>query len=364
MAWLWHVPVYLVDLALMVYLSFVLGDLVDLLDKKTKISGAFIGGVLLAAVTSLPELFTAISSIFFVNQPEYVVGDLLGSIIFDLVVLSVETLIFVKSFRNAKLDKFHLFNGIACLLMYGFAAYAFFAPENAQVMLGDINLMSILIFVLYILTLVFQPKEKEEEKEEEDALDVTKEDILPEQEKGMNSWSVRKIWVMFALCSVLLIGSSIALTYLTSFLQADFPVLTGSVAGALLLGIGTSIPELISSFQLFKKKNFDAGFGNIIGSCTFDFAIFALADFLTWHQWNTPTQANKYADVTLRGIYISSPDAVQFEIFGLVVAGLTILFLLLKVFTKIFEKKKGLAYTITGIWAAACVAMYLIIYII
>lgn len=55
MAW-WHIPVYLVDLTAMVLLSFFLGDLVDTLDKKTKISGAFIGGVLLAAVTPLPEL--------------------------------------------------------------------------------------------------------------------------------------------------------------------------------------------------------------------------------------------------------------------------------------------------------------------
>lgn len=37
MAW-WHIPVYLVDLASMVLLPFFFGDLVDTLDKKTKIS--------------------------------------------------------------------------------------------------------------------------------------------------------------------------------------------------------------------------------------------------------------------------------------------------------------------------------------
>lgn len=67
MAW-WHIPVYLVDLASMILLSFFLGDLVDTLDKKTKISGAFIGGVLLAAVTSLPELFTSLSLFHLLRQ--------------------------------------------------------------------------------------------------------------------------------------------------------------------------------------------------------------------------------------------------------------------------------------------------------
>lgn len=136
----------------------------------------------------------------------------------------------------------------------------------------------ILIFLLYILTLVLQPKEKEEEDVPSSA---------PQAQKGLISWSLPKIWIAFTIASLLLIGTSIALTYLTKFLQNDFPeFLSGSVASALLLGIGTSIPELISAAQLFRRKNYDAGFGNMIGSCTFDFAIFALADFLSWRQWN------------------------------------------------------------------------------
>ena len=45
---------YIVLAALVVVLSVKLADYVDLIDKKTDISGAFIGGVVLAAVTSLP----------------------------------------------------------------------------------------------------------------------------------------------------------------------------------------------------------------------------------------------------------------------------------------------------------------------
>ena len=247
----WIYPVYLVDLVVMVGLSFFLGDLVDKLDKKTKISGAFIGGVLLAAVTSLPELFTALPSIFLVNEPEYVVGDLLGSIVFDMVCLLLETLIFVKNFRNAKLQKFHLVNAGGCLLM-----------------------------------------------------------------------------------------------------------------GALSLGIGTSIPEIVSTAQLFKKKNYDAGFGNMIGSCTFDFAIFALSDFLTWHQYNNHVDSNGEFIISQRGLYIANADSIQFEIFGAIVCVLTIALMLFKIFSKAFEKKKALCYTVTSVIAIASLALYLLIYII
>ena len=340
----WIYPVYFLDLVAMVVLSMMLGNLVDMLDKKTKISGAFIGGVLLAAVTSLPELFTAFSSIFLVHNASFVVGDILGSIIFDLVVLAIETFIWVKHFHEAKFQRWHVFNGIFCLAMYGCAAYAFFAPANWQLMLGDINVVSIVIFALYIITLLIQPKTSDEEEEEE---------------KEVPSWSLMKIWVLFAISSVLLIGTSIALTYLTAAIQNEIPALSGSVAGALLLGIGTSIPEIISTAQLFRKKNYDAGFGNMIGSCTFDFAILAVADFASWHQ-----MAEGLSNVAERGIYIVEPDAIQFEIAGIAVCAAVILFCLLRSCTKLFTEKKVLGYVLTGILAVGCTAAYVLVFAI
>ena len=337
----WIYPVYVLDLVAMVFLSMMLGNLVDMLDKKTKISGAFIGGVLLAAVTSLPELFTAFSSIFLVHNASFVVGDILGSVIFDLVVLAIETFIWVKHFHEAKFQRWHVFNGIFCLAMYGCAAYAFFAPTNWQLMLGDINVVSIIIFALYIITLFIQPKTSDDE----------------EEEKEVPSWSLTKIWVLFAISSVLLIGTSIALTYLTAAIQNEIPALSGSVAGALLLGIGTSIPEIISTAQLFIKKNYDAGFGNMIGSCTFDFAILAVADFASWHQ-----MAEGLSNVAERGIYIAEADAIQFEIAGIAVCAAVILFCLLRSCTKLFANKKVLGYVLTGILAVGCTAAYILVF--
>ena len=53
---------YLIIATVVVFASIKLSNYVDLLDKKTNLSGALLGGILLAAVTSLPELFTSISS--------------------------------------------------------------------------------------------------------------------------------------------------------------------------------------------------------------------------------------------------------------------------------------------------------------
>ena len=103
---MWFIyPLYVVLLCFVVFFSGKLADLVDLLDKKNKISGAFLGGVLLAAVTSLPEFFTAISAVTIVNSPELVIGDILGSDIFNLTVLALLTISFYRHFKTSKIDK-------------------------------------------------------------------------------------------------------------------------------------------------------------------------------------------------------------------------------------------------------------------
>lgn len=344
----WIYPVYVVDLAAMVFLAFALGDLVDLLDKKTKLSGAFLGGVLLAVVTSLPELFTSLSSIFVVNEPEFVVGDIFGSIIFNLAVLMLETLLFLKRVRGCKIKRFHVWNALLCLAMYGFSAYAFFAPASWQLMLGDINAMSILIFALYILSLFLQPKEKGEEGP---------------KEAPKNSWSVKKTVLFFSLCSLGLVGTSIALTYLTKLIQIELPFLSGSVAGALLLGIGTSIPEVVSTAQLLRKKNADAAIGNMVGSCTFDFAIFAFSDFLSWRAWNNASSSSGDYLISERGLFIASLDAFQLEIGGAIVCLLASLFLAYWCFSPSFGKKKRLCYAVAGVTATLCLAVYLAVFV-
>ncbi len=59
---------------------------------------------------------------------------------------------------------------------------------------------------------------------------------------------------------------------------AEMYNLQRGLAGALFLGIATSLPEIVSTFSLVRLGNFDAGYGNIIGSCLFNFGVIAVAD--------------------------------------------------------------------------------------
>lgn len=255
-----------------VFFSKKLADYVDALDKKTKISGAFIGAVLLAAVTSLPELFTSISATILIpDGADLVIGNILGSNLFNLAIIGVALIFFFRLFAKNKIEYKTQYIVIgACLLIYGVIAYGILAPASAQPILGPINFIAILIFIIYGLAIFFQPKSKEEDDEEE------------KEEDPLKELTVKQVGIRFAIFAVLLVATSIFITYATDALSEQLFKGNDTIAGAIFLAIATSLPELTSTFVLCKKGNFNAALGDISGSCLFNFLIIGIAEFMSF----------------------------------------------------------------------------------
>jgi len=53
----------------------------DIIAEKTGLGRVWIGIVLMASITSLPELVTGISSVTYVNVPDIAVGNVIGACI-------------------------------------------------------------------------------------------------------------------------------------------------------------------------------------------------------------------------------------------------------------------------------------------
>ena len=109
---------YLIIAAVVVFASIKLSDYVDLLDKKTNLSGALLGGILLAAVTSLPELFTSISSTLLIKRNSFVLGNILGSNLFNMCLFFIPYVFFFVNLVKAKVGKSHLFSMLFIGLLY------------------------------------------------------------------------------------------------------------------------------------------------------------------------------------------------------------------------------------------------------
>jgi cation:H+ antiporter len=262
--------IYLVLASLVIFLSIKLSKYVDLLDKKTKIAGALLGGILLAGVTSLPELFTSLTGTIIVGKNDLVLGNIMGSDFFDIMIFGVVYFLFFKKFTEGKVGKQHYLSCLfTALMLIAVTIAAFVFSANGWLIGGYFNPMSFVIIAIYVISIIISPKT--EEKEENEEVD--------------DSLSVKQIWIRFTLASIVLIAASITVTIVTDKVVGPAPDgfdIGETFGGSLFLGVATSLPEVTATIALCRKKNFDAAYGDIIGSCTFNIIILAIADALSF----------------------------------------------------------------------------------
>lgn len=253
--------------ACVVLFSIRLSHYVNLLDQKTTLASAFIGGVMLAAVTSLPELMTSITSVAAVGKPELVIGNILGSDLFNAAVLGVVFLLYFKQLRSTvRVSASHRVTGGCVIVVYAMLLVSLLTKSS--LFFYGVSLLSIAILALYIWSV-------RKMSNDENTADKAKEDTNP--------LTVKQVALRFAFYSVLLVAASIGITYASDYLAVQVGLGT-TVAGALLLGIATSLPELISCFVLARLGNFNAVVGNIVGSNLFNFAILTISDVVYWNR--------------------------------------------------------------------------------
>ena len=274
--------IYALIAAAVTMLSIKAADYVELIDKKTSLSGAFIGGILLSAVTSLPELFTSLSSTLLLDEPGLCLGNILGSDLFNLAVLAVLIVVFNRSFAVA--DIAHGHQNVLWLLLIAYGAITLNMLGVLSVELFTVSITSVVLIACYAASIKYLSNEDSGEDSEEDTSPLTLKQVL----------------IRFALVAVGIVVLSILISQVTDMLAEELG-LGKSMAGALFMGVATSLPELSSTIALFRKKCFDIAVGNIVGSNIFNLIILALCDVL----------------YTGTGLYdFSDPKTVSLLVFG------------------------------------------------
>lgn len=258
----WLILIYLAVTALVVFCAVALSSILDQLDKRTKVSSVFLGGLVLAIVTSLPDLFTAISSVCFIKEPNLAFGGILGSNIVNIAILSFFILISVKLFSTTKVNKRFLITTITSLIIS--LALLIYALLPKSFVIPEINVNGLCIFIVAIYALM---------------LFLNRGDIKQSTAETMivGKYSIRQLVWFFVLCSIALIALAIGLTYITNVL-ADFYIIDKNLAGAIFLGISTALPEIVTTLVFVKKKNFNLAISSIVGSVAFNWLILVVGD--------------------------------------------------------------------------------------
>lgn len=260
---------YLILAITVIVLSVIVSKYVDLIEKNSSLSGAFIGGIILSAVTSLPELFTSISSTVLIKKPGLCFGNILGSDLFNLTIIAFMILIFSSKYKVAKISESHLVTVILLIFIYGILAMNMLGITDFNIL--TVNITSIIIFIMYIIGVKAMAKENGDCDGFEEEID--------EEVATTTKLTLKQIVARFIIASILLVVASIMITYVTDMISVKLNLGAG-LAGALFLGIATSLPELTSSISLARMENFNMVTGNIVGSNLFNFLILFIADVL------------------------------------------------------------------------------------
>src|SRR4030042_462559 len=139
---------FLISAALIVFAATQLAKYGDVIAVRTRLGGMFIGVLLLAGATSLPEVLTTISSLS-QGVPTPAAGNLLGSNMFNMFLLAVLDLLHRKDRILRKAALKHALTGSLTVFLIGLVV--FFMLADIKIHIGWGGMDSILILLAYVV---------------------------------------------------------------------------------------------------------------------------------------------------------------------------------------------------------------------
>ena len=240
----------------------------DVIAEKTGLGGTWIGVVLLASVTSLPELATGVSAVTAASAPNIAVGDALGSCVFNLAILVVLDFLHRGESIYTKAGQGHILSAGFGVLLLGFVGLSMLlAQEMVGPSLAHVGVYSPAIVVLYLLSMriVFSYEKKQMAAYVEDAAERYPHMML------------RQAVVRYALAALVVVGAG---TWLP-FIGKDIAGLYNwhaSFVGTLFIAAATSLPELAVTLSALRLGALDMAIANLLGSNLFNLLILAIDD--------------------------------------------------------------------------------------
>jgi len=259
MAWI----KFVITAALIVLTAIQLAKYGDIIAVRTRLGGMFIGVLLLAGATSLPEVLTSISSLN-QNAPNLAAGNLLGSNTFNMLLLAVIDIANrnQRILRKAALK--HALTGSLAVFMIGLVV--FFMLADIDLKIGWVGIDSLLIIAAYVVAIRLV---------QGNANPVPQSNTLPDIPEG--TASLRRGIIGFLLAA----GALVVVTPIMVQSANEIAVLTGlgtTFIGTTLVALVTSLPELVTTLAAIKIGADDMAIGNLFGSNMFNMFAIGLTD--------------------------------------------------------------------------------------
>ncbi|GAN79658.1 sodium:calcium antiporter [Acidocella aminolytica] len=240
----------------------------DVLAVKLNLSGSWVGLILVASITSLPELTTGISAVSFANAPDTAVGDIFGSCVFNLAILIVLDFMLREESVYRRVRQGHILSAAFGIMLIGLAALSLVLHGQGMGFsafgIGGYTPIMFLLYALGVRAVFTYEKANQEQRVE--TVESLYSDISLAQ-------AIRS----YAIAGALIVATGTALPFVAVKLAA----LMGwqqTFVGTLFVAAVTSLPELIVSAVAVRIGAVDMAIANLLGSNMFNILILGIDD--------------------------------------------------------------------------------------
>jgi len=236
----------------------------DIIAEKTGLGGVWVGLLLLAIITSLPEIITGITAVAMFGGQEgadLALGTIFGSNMLNLFLLAIlDSVCKQGPLLSAAIARGgHIQSAILGIVLIAFAAIIIYL--SADIWPGAVGRLGVYGFILVLVYVVGSRYIFKRERQEPL--------LKPSRYEGTTS---RKAYVAFAISALAIIGAGTWLAIIGDEISTTYG-LGASFVGTLLLAITTSLPELVVALAALRLGSPDMAIADILGSNMFNIGI-------------------------------------------------------------------------------------------
>lgn len=275
-------------------------------DKIADLTGwgkMFVGSLLLAGATSFPELMVDIKSVR-MNLPDLAVGDLLGSSLFNLLILATLDFTFPSAFRRTAFSPaflHHSLSAVLTIILTAIVGIAIISKIETSILGVSIFSWAIVIIYFFGIRLTYMNGAKENVSEKID----NKHSFLKKKQLFISFF--------YFLCSTSVIVVTAPFLVNSADQISQMSGLGHTFIGTTLVALSTSLPELVATIAAFRLGSPDLALGNIFGSNAFNMILFVPLDY--FYASNLFSTVKSVNALTAFGIIAATGTAVMGQLY-------------------------------------------------